>query len=212
MPVRFSYSVLVVAALLFSYLLGSIPVGVLLARLRGLDPRTTGSGNIGATNVMRSAGKTLGIATLLGDILKGAVPTLVASHYSLPYGAVAVIGLAAFLGHLFPIYLRFKGGKGVATAVGIFLALSPLAVAADLVIFAFILYRWKYVSLGSLACAALMPVLMRLFGAPREYMILAFLMALLIFWKHRENIVRLRAGTENKISLGKSSKGVRSEE
>lgn len=181
---------------ILAYLLGSVPVGLLLARLKGKDPRGVGSGNIGATNVMRAAGKTMGVVTLVGDVLKGFLPTWLAGLLGL---AVPVVGLAAFLGHLFPVYLRFKGGKGSATALGVLLAFSPLAALIDIIVFAFILVRWRYVSLGSLVCAALMPALLLVLGAPGLYVIPSAVMAVLIFIKHRANISRLVAGRENRI-------------
>ncbi len=182
-----------------SYLLGSLPTGLILARLKGRDPRKTGSGNIGATNVMRAAGKVIGIATLAGDIAKGFLPTWLAIRFGQPEWIVAAVGLAAFAGHLFPVYLRFRGGKGIATALGVFLALNYLAVVVSVVIFAAILFGWRYVSLGSLVCTAAMPVLLVLLEAPTGYILLSLLMGVLIFIKHWANIGRLLAGTENRI-------------
>jgi len=194
--------------ILLSYLLGSLPVGVLLAKLRGRDPRTIGSGNIGATNVMRAAGKTAGIVTLLGDALKGFLPVWLAIRFSFPESVVAAAGFAAFLGHLFPLYLRFKGGKGIATALGIFLAFNYLAVLIDIVIFIVLLLKWRYVSLGSLVCAVLIPPMLLILKTPAPtpapYIILCAIMIIPIFIKHRENIRRLVAGTENRIG-GKNS-------
>ena len=112
--------------IVFAYLLGSVPVGVLLARMKGADPRKVGSGNIGATNVMRAAGKVTGALTLVGDILKGLLPVVLAFVVGEPAIVVAAVGLAAFLGHLFPLFLKFKGGKGVATALGVYLGLILL--------------------------------------------------------------------------------------
>ena len=183
-----------------AYLLGSIPVGLVLARLKGRDPRKVGSGNIGATNVMRAAGKTLGIITLLVDILKGFLPTGLAAVYGLSPIFVVTIGLAAFLGHLFPVYLRFKGGKGVATALGVFLALEPVAIPILLVVFIAVLLLWRYVSLGSLVGTALMPMLLLLFSAPVEYVVGSLIVGVFIYWKHRENIRRIMSGTESRFS------------
>jgi acyl phosphate:glycerol-3-phosphate acyltransferase len=191
---------MVIVYIVAAYLLGSIPVGLVLARLKGQDPRKVGSGNIGATNVMRAAGKTLGIITLLGDILKGFIPTGLAILYGLSPVFVVFIGLAAFLGHLFPVYLRFKGGKGVATALGVFLALEPVAIPILLIVFIAVLLLWRYVSLGSLVGTALMPVLLLLFGAPVEYVVGSLIVGVFIYWKHRENIRRIMAGTESKFT------------
>ncbi len=182
-----------------SYLLGSVPTGLVLAGLKGRDPRTTGSGNIGATNVMRAAGKALGIATLLGDIAKGFFPTWLAIYFNQPQWLVAAAGLAAFAGHLFPVYLRLHGGKGIATALGVFLALNALAVGVLVLVFAVILAGTRYVSLGSLIGTALMPVLLIWMKAPNAYVLLSLIMAVLIIIKHRSNITRLLSGTENKI-------------
>lgn len=190
--------------IVLAYLLGSIPVGVLLAHLKGQDPRKTGSGNIGATNVMRTAGKGLGGLTLLCDVLKGFLPVALALRFGLPEPLVAAVGLAAFAGHLFPVYLGFKGGKGVATAVGVFLALNWPAVFIGVVVFAVVLRTWRYVSLGSLVAAGLMPFLLLFLGlacraASVSYVALSVVVAVLIFVKHRANIGRLRAGTENRM-------------
>ena len=190
-----------------AYLLGSLPVGLLLSRLKGQDPRKVGSGNIGATNVMRASGKALGILTLVGDILKGLLPTWLAARAGLAGPLVAAVAFAAFVGHLFPIYLRFRGGKGVATALGIFIALSPLAVLIDIAVFAAVLYAWRYVSLGSLVAAALMPVLLLVLRSPSPYVVLCLAMAILIFVKHAKNIGRLCAGTENRMGGGRTAAG-----
>ena len=174
-------------------------MGVLLARLKGQDPRKVGSGNIGATNVMRAAGKAIGAVTLIGDALKGFLPVSLAIWFGLPAPVVAAIGLAAFVGHLFPVYLGFKGGKGIATALGIFLALNPFAVLIAIAVFALVLDKWRYVSLGSLVGTVLMPFLLLAFRAPRSYVALCVVMAVFAFIKHAPNIRRLRAGTEHKI-------------
>ena len=188
-----------------SYLLGSLPVGLLLARTKGRDPRKIGSGNIGATNVMRTAGRTIGLITLLGDALKGFLPVWLAIWFGLPEVVVAVIGFTAFLGHLFPLYLRFKGGKGIATALGIFVAFNYVAVLIELLVFAGLLWKWRYVSLGSVVCAALMPFILLALRTPAPYVIVAAVIALLAIAKHRANIKRLMAGTENRMG-GKESR------
>jgi len=202
MACGFFYSLAVIRVLVFlllAYLLGSVPVGLVLSRLKGRDPRTVGSGNIGATNVMRAAGKTLGIITLLGDAFKGFLPVLLAVHYGLPPMLAAGIGFAAFVGHLFPIYLKFKGGKGVATALGVFLGLSPLAILIDFILFLAVFLGWGYVSLGSLVGVACMPLILLVLRTPLEYVALSFAIGILTFWKHKENIKRLRAGTESRL-------------
>jgi glycerol-3-phosphate acyltransferase PlsY len=191
--------------IVFAYLLGSVPVGVLLARIKGTDPRKVGSGNIGATNVMRAAGKVTGALTLAGDILKGLLPVAVAFIMEEPVIVVAAAGLAAFLGHLFPLFLGFKGGKGVATALGVYLRLDPFAVFITVIVFVLVLLKWRFVSLGSLVGVAAMPLLLYLLNAPDYYVYLALIIGALIFIKHRDNIRRLLAGTENKIGRSKDS-------
>jgi glycerol-3-phosphate acyltransferase PlsY len=184
----------------FAYLLGSIPTGLLFSRaLAGKDPRQQGSRNIGATNVMRTVGKTLGIITLLGDVLKGIIPIVIAQWLIKDNYWVAGTGLAAFLGHCFPIYLRFKGGKGVATALGVFLPLAPLAVVFDIFFFAGVVATSRIVSVGSILAAAAMPILIWLLRCPLPYIILGICVAVLIIYRHKENIKRLISGRENKF-------------
>ena len=137
-----------------AYLLGSVPTGLLLARSMGINIRECGSGNIGATNVYRTAGKKLGIMTLVGDCLKGLIPVLIAQALGLFPMWVAAVGLAAFLGHVYTVFLGFKGGKGVATALGVLLGTAPLAVLFGILVFAAVLYQWRYVSLASISAAA----------------------------------------------------------
>ena len=191
--------------ILFAYLLGSVPVGVILASIKGADPRKVGSGNIGATNVMRAAGKTTGILTLVGDILKGFLPILIAVALEEPILVIAAVGLAAFLGHLFPLFLKFKGGKGVATALGVYLRLDPFAVLIAAVVFVLVLIKWRYVSLGSLAGVAVIPLALYLLNAQSYYVYLALIIGTLIFIKHTDNIRRLVAGTESKVGKSKNS-------
>ncbi|MGA7829074.1 MAG: glycerol-3-phosphate 1-O-acyltransferase PlsY [Geobacteraceae bacterium] len=186
--------------LLCSYCIGSIPTGLLLAKaFGGVDIRTQGSGNIGATNVYRTMGRKVGILTLIGDCLKGLLPVLAAKSLHLPAEWVALIGLAAFLGHIFPVFLRFKGGKGVATALGVFLATSPLAVLGALCVFITVLVSWRYVSLASLTAAAVMPLLITLIYRNPIFVAMSIVISVTVLLKHHENIKRLRNGTENKF-------------
>ena len=193
---------------LFGYLLGSIPVGLVLARLFSkIDPRQAGSKNIGATNVFRTAGKTLGVLTLVGDAMKGAIPVWMATQW-IPYQSewgmsrdlwIAIVGLSPIIGHIFPIFLGFKGGKGVATALGIYLAISPIAVLIEFFLFAGIVWKWRFISLGSIACATTIPVLIAFFRSESQaYFILSVVIAALILYRHQPNISRLLEGTENK--------------
>ena len=192
-------TMLIIAA----YLIGAIPTGVILTRLvGGEDIRKAGSGNIGATNVYRVAGRKLGIITLVGDCLKGVIPLLIAQQgFNLPTSGIALVALAAFIGHCYPVYLGFKGGKGVATALGIFLVLSPLSVLCLLVVFVLILWKWRYISLASISAAATVPFLVLWFESSFSLFMATLIIAVIVIWKHRANIERLRSGTESKFNL-----------
>lgn len=187
-----------IGALLFGYLCGSIPFGLILTRIAGTqDLRTVGSGNIGATNVLRTGNKGLAAATLLGDMLKGTVAVIAAGFYAGSDAAMAA-GLGAFLGHLFPVWLKFKGGKGVATYIGILLGLFWPAAVAFCAIWICVAIVSRYSSLSALIASAVVPMMLYMSG----YAALAGLfavMTLLLWIKHRENIERLFAGTEGKI-------------
>ena len=179
------------------YLLGSIPFGVIFTRFAGLgDVRAIGSGNIGATNVLRTGRKGLAAATLLGDALKGTAAVLLASRFG--DDAALVAGLGAFLGHLFPAWLGFKGGKGVATFIGVLLALSPLAVLAFAALWLGLAFALRYSSLAALVASAATPALLWALGQPRTALLFLVLAALL-WWKHAPNIRRLLDGTEGRI-------------
>jgi glycerol-3-phosphate acyltransferase PlsY len=185
--------------LITAYLLGSIPTGLLLAKAAGVDIRSSGSGNIGATNVYRTLGRSVGVLTLIGDCLKGLLPVVAASWLGMSDAWLAAIGLAAFLGHIYTLFLSFKGGKGVATALGVFLAVSPAAVAAVLLIFVAVVWKWRYISLGSIIAAMAMPILIAIFDPRPAIIAMTVVIALLVVWKHRENIKRLKDGTESKF-------------
>ncbi len=193
-----------------AYLLGSIPFGYLIVRLwGGGDVRETGSGGTGATNVTRRAGKSAGLLTMLLDVLKGVLVAFAARWLLTPDFGVDwwVVGasLAAVVGHVFPMWLGFHGGKGVATGLGVFLVLAPLAVLSALPVFALVIWATRYVSLGSMTAAALLPVGVWLLGGGRATAPLltgAVLGAALIVYAHRANIGRLLSGTESKF--GKS--------
>ena len=190
--------------LIFAYFLGAVPTGVILTRVfSDVDPRTQGSRNIGATNIYRTAGKKLGILTLLGDILKGLIPVLIAKGTLDSHFWIGAVALAAFLGHLYPIYLKFKGGKGIATALGAFIALAPLAAILSFLVFAAVVYQWPYISLGSLVATAAFPVLLAFFSPHPIYIPFAVVIGAFIFYRHRENMERLLAGRENKFGAKK---------
>lgn len=184
-----------------SFLLGSIPFGVLLARRRGVDLKKVGSGNIGATNAARALGKKAGALVLLLDTLKAFVPALVAARWAAvgrPEVAAAT-GFAAFVGHIYSPWLRFRGGKGVACALGAFLALAPAATGVAAAVCALVVAATRIGSLGSLlGMAALVPALVCL-GEPRAYVALGAAMLGLILWRHRDNLRRLAKGQENKV-------------
>jgi glycerol-3-phosphate acyltransferase PlsY len=186
---------LVIAA----YFLGSIPTGLLLGKAFGVDIRSTGSGNIGATNVYRTLGKKVGILTLAGDCLKGLVPVLAMKYLGSSDLWIALAGLAAFLGHVYTVFLGFKGGKGVATALGVFLGISPISVLCSLMIFLLVVMKWRYVSLASITAACAMPVFVIVIEHKSFPALLAIVIASIVIQKHRENIERLKAGTENKF-------------
>jgi glycerol-3-phosphate acyltransferase PlsY len=186
------------------YLLGSIPFGLVLARAKGIDPRKVGSGNIGASNVTRAAGKGLGILTLLLDALKASIPMLVTRALLAGDPHVETwtmgVGVAAFVGHVFPVWLRFKGGKGVATALGVFVVAAPLAAVIALVAFAIAFGVTRVAAVGSLAGTAVCTVgvfVMHGAGSPVPW--IALVASLLILWRHRSNIERLLQGAEHKI-------------
>jgi glycerol-3-phosphate acyltransferase PlsY len=204
-------SVATLLLVLVGYLVGSIPFGMILARiLGGKDVREHGSGNIGAANVSRVVGPVAGIVTLLLDAAKGGMAVWLAARFT-EHNASAMIlaGLGALLGHCFPVWLGFRGGKGVATALGVFTALCPLAALSAFILFLLVVAFWRYVSLGSVSAAAAMPLLIYFLWAPGHAPPLVITLgtlfaAALIFYKHDANLQRLVDGTEPKYSLGRS--------
>jgi glycerol-3-phosphate acyltransferase PlsY len=185
-------------ALVIGYLCGSIPFGVILTRLAGTqDLRSIGSGSIGATNVLRTGSKGLAAGTLIGDMLKGTVAVVIAGYLWGPDAAM-IAGLGAFLGHLFPVWLKFKGGKGVATYIGVLLGLFWPAAAMFGAIWLAVAFSFRYSSLAALVASFVTPIFLWWFGHPALSSLFAVL-TLLLFWAHRENIKRLQAGTEGRI-------------
>lgn len=183
-----------------SYLVGSLSAAILVCRALGKgDPRTVGSGNPGATNVLRAHGKGPAAATLAGDVLKGFVPVMLGSAASLPPLAIAAAGLAAFLGHLFPIFFAFNGGKGVATLIGVIFGYDWRLGLAFVVTWLVVAAWSRYSSLAALTGAALSPVFALALRLPVPYAVALVAMVAAVFWRHRENIQRLRAGTEGRI-------------
>ena len=194
-------SALLVAA---GYLLGSVATAVLVSRALGLaDPRSGGSGNPGATNVLRLAGRGAAALTLAGDVVKGVVPVLAARAADLPPGLVALVGLAAFLGHLYPVFFGFRGGKGVATALGALLGMEPLLGAAVLATWIVVAGVSRYSSLAALVASVLAPVYAWVGSGHPGVVGAVSAMALLLVWRHRANIRRLLAGEEGRIGRTK---------
>ena len=188
---------------LISYLLGSVPFGYILVRVtKGADIRETGSGNIGATNVYRKS-RWAGVTTLLLDAGKGYLAVMIAAWISGDGAWTGIAALCAVIGHVFTVWLRFRGGKGVATGCGAFLAVAPLSVSAILVVFVLILAITRYISAASIVATALFPLFALLFGCPAAIVAWSAPGCLLIIAKHHQNIRRIIAGTENKFTAGR---------
>jgi len=182
-----------------AYLVGAIPFGLILASGFGdTDPRQHGSGNIGATNVLRTTGKAVGLLTLLADIGKGALPVMLALYFA-DETAVALAALAAFLGHVFPVYLRFRGGKGVATMFGVMLPWQPWLAAGAFAVWLAVLGLCRYVSVASMIAGLSLPLLAWQSGASNACLAVTVLLCLVMIGRHRSNILRLVSGAESKI-------------
>jgi glycerol-3-phosphate acyltransferase PlsY len=194
-------SLLATLLIILAYLLGSLSAAIIVCRLMGLpDPRTQGSNNPGATNVLRIGGKRAAGITLLGDFLKGLLPVLLGVMLGMDAMVLALIGLAAFLGHLYPVFFGFQGGKGVATALGVILGLSwPVALAA-LLTWVVMAKLFKISSLSALTAAVLTPLYCWLLAPQLEYILLFSLISLILIWRHRSNIRRLLSGEEKQLS------------
>ena len=189
------WAVWIVAA----YLVGSIPFGYLIGRARGVDVRTVGSKNIGATNVYRTVGKGWGLLVFLCDFLKGILPTLAAMQWGCSADLPVCVGLACVVGHTLTVFMRFKGGKGVATAFGVFVALIPVPTLVAFVVFAVTVWISRYISLGSILAAATLGALAWVFPVTLAMRCVVTAVAVFVIVKHRSNIVRLAKGCENKI-------------
>lgn len=197
-------TVLPLLATLGGYLIGSLSFAVIVSRAMGLsDPRSYGSGNPGATNVLRSGNKAAAVLTLVFDALKGYVPVLAVqlwgARFGLAEGTAALVGLAAFLGHLWPVFFRFEGGKGVATAAGVILALNPLLGAATLATWLIVAFFTRYSSLAAIVAAAFAPFYQLLIWEAGPVALVLIVMGLLLVWRHQGNIKKLLAGTESRI-------------
>jgi glycerol-3-phosphate acyltransferase PlsY len=198
---------LTIAFVVAAYLLGSISFAIIASKIFNLpDPRTYGSGNPGATNVLRSGKKAAAVLTLVGDAAKGWLAVFLAMHYAPADNVlIAAVTLAVFLGHLCPIFLRFQGGKGVATALGVLLALSPWVGLGALVTWLLVAVVFRYSSLAALIAAAAAPIYIVLLGLPREWIVAAAVMTLLLIYRHKSNIQNLMSGKESKIGQKKQS-------
>jgi glycerol-3-phosphate acyltransferase PlsY len=188
-----------IVAVLAAYLIGSIPFALLLARQWGADLRVVGSGNLGAANVMRASGLTAGVLVALLDIGKGAASVWLAARISDSGELPAVAGLAAIVGHIYPVWLRFRGGKGVATACGVFSMLTPLAIPPVLALFAATVWLTKYISLGSVVATVALPPIAYALGSPAAAIAAGVTAAAMIVFRHRSNVLRLWGRTERRL-------------
>jgi glycerol-3-phosphate acyltransferase PlsY len=179
-----------------AYIVGSIPTGVIVGRMRGFDPRAVGSGNIGTSNVARAGGASAAAITFAGDVLKGAIPVIVARAAGFPIATIAWTGMAAFVGSICSVFLRFRGGKGVAAALGVWLAIAPMVIAVALAVFALVFALSRIMSLASMGAAIALPPTVAAMGLPHNYLLVAILMTALVLFRHRENIQRLSRGEE----------------
>jgi len=199
---------LTIAFVISAYLLGSVSFAVVSSKLFGLaDPRSYGSGNPGATNVLRSGKKAAAVLTLLGDAAKGSLTVAAAINFASNDAQgmlmVALVAIAVFLGHLFPVFLNFKGGKGVATALGVFLTLNPWLGLAALGTWLVVLYVCRFSSVAALIAAAVSPLYAVLLGLPPMWVLTSGIMSMLLIWRHKSNIQNLLAGTESKVGSKK---------
>ena len=185
-----------------AYLIGSVPFALIVAKRWGApDLRRIGSGNLGATNVLRASGVTAGVLVALLDVGKGIAGVLVASRLDNSNATPAVAGFAAIVGHVYPVWLRFRGGKGVATACGVFVALAPIAIPPALVVFLVTAWLTKYISVGSVLASAALPPIAYAMGTPTPVVVAAVAAAALIVFRHRSNLARVWTGTERRIGV-----------
>jgi acyl phosphate:glycerol-3-phosphate acyltransferase len=190
------------ASIILAYLIGSIPFALLLARRFGaIDLRRVGSGNLGAANVMRASGLKAALLVVCLDMAKGAAGAWLAARGDAGAALPAAAGVAAIVGHVYPLWLRFRGGKGVATACGVFAVLTPFALPPALAVFVAVVWLTKYISLGSVAASIALPPLAYALGSPPPIVVAAASAAALIVFRHRSNVLRLRTGTEHRLGV-----------
>ena len=202
MPADTVFILTAAALLIAAYLAGSLSSAILVSKLFGLpDPRSNGSGNPGATNVLRLGGRQAAVLTLLGDMLKGLAPVLVAKYLGLPPPVLAGVALAAFLGHLYPVFFGFRGGKGVATFLGVLLGLSWWVGGGVVLTWLAMAAIARFSSLAALTAAFMAPLYLHWVGAPVEFLIVTVVMTTFLLWRHHGNIRKLLDGTESRISF-----------
>lgn len=189
----------IVLAVTLAYLVGSVPFAFLLSRRRGIDLRQVGSGNVGATNVLRSSGVSTAVMAMCLDALKGSLAVVMAERVAMGAGVVVAAGVASTIGHVYPVWLRFRGGKGVATAAGVFAVLAPTAVGAASLVFVLAVWLTRFISVGSIAAVVTLVVMTIISDVPAAVAIGAVICALLILQRHRANLSRLASGTERRI-------------
>jgi glycerol-3-phosphate acyltransferase PlsY len=194
------------ALIAVAYLIGSIPFGVIVGKLRGFDPRTVGSGNIGMTNVARAGGSSAAALAFVGDVLKGAIPVALARMMGLPPATLACVALAAFIGAIASVFLGFKGGKGISAALGVWVVLAPMAIFFALAAWGITLATSRIMSLASIVAAIVLVPSVALMTTQRAYVLLAIVMSALAIIRHRENIRRLMAGEEKRFEVGRKAK------
>jgi len=196
----------VIFLIIFGYLLGSIPSGLLISKAKGIDIRKVGSGNIGGTNVLRALGFKWAGLTIISDVLKGVIPAYLAINFSTLDWEIVLVAISPILGHVFPVWLKFKGGKGVATTLGVlFILLEWKILLVWLLIWLLVLVASKTMSFTNLLMASFLPLAFWFSSCSLTYFIFGFILAILIWWTHRENLQRIKEGTESKLKPSKTS-------